>query len=306
MMHLLSCIPQDAFSPSPREVQLAAAQSPTVRRRRLGHELRALREQAGFTLDRASEELEDISAAKISRIETGKVGVRARDVEDLLNLYGVRDQQQRQNLKTLTRESRQHGWWEQFSDAMSPAQDLYIGLEAEADRIRTFEPQVVSGLFQTEAYARAILEVIWEHEPRNHIERRVALRMARQGILKKGDRFQIRSVLDETVLHRPVGGSEVLRAQLGRLTEVAQLPNVSIRILPQSVGAHPGSSGAFEIVELPPPDPPVVHVEYRSGAVYVENEEEVKLYSEIFQRLEDASMTSEQSLELITRLGEKD
>jgi transcriptional regulator with XRE-family HTH domain len=137
---------------------VAAEQSPTVRRRRVGHELRELREQADLTLDQASARLEDFSAAKISRIETAKVGVRPRDVEDLLTLYGVQDAQHRKNLITLTRESRQRGWWEQFSDAMSPSQELYIGLEAEAVLIRMFGTQVINGLFQTEAYAREVLK----------------------------------------------------------------------------------------------------------------------------------------------------
>jgi transcriptional regulator with XRE-family HTH domain len=285
---------------------VAAEQSPTVRRRRLGHELRELREEAGLTLDEAAAQLEDISAAKISRIETAKVGVRSRDVVDLLDLYGLHDTQRRENLITLTRESRQRGWWDQFTDAMSPAQDLAIGLEGEAVSIRIFSPQVVTGFFQTEAYARTVLKVVWPHESDEHVERRVALRMGRQKILQDRDRLQIHSVLEESVLHRPVGGYEVLRAQLSRLAEAAQLPQVSIRILPLSVGAHAGNDGGFEIIDLPPPDDSVVHLEYRTGAVYLENDREVSLYSDIFMRLEDAAMSSEQSLELISKLsGEK-
>jgi transcriptional regulator with XRE-family HTH domain len=283
--------------------RLAAEQSPTVRRRRLGHELRELREEAGLTLDEASAQLEDISAAKISRIETAKVGVRPRDVEDLLDVYGLHNTQRRQNLITLTREARQRGWWEQFSDAMSPLQELHIGLEVEAVCIRIFSTQVINGLFETEAYARELLNVLWMSEHPENLERRVELRMARQRILEKSDRPRIRYVLEENVLNRPVGGYEILRAQLRRLCEVAQLPNASIRVLPNWVGAHPGNDGAFQIIDLPPPDPSVVYVEYRAGGVYMEHHEEVELYSDIFKRLEDASMTAEQSLELIKRLS---
>jgi hypothetical protein len=255
--------------------------------------LRGLREQAGLTLDEASARLEDFSAAKISRIETAKVGVRPRDVEDLLNLYGLQDAQRRKNLLTLTRESRQHGWWEQFSDAIPPAFDLVIGLEAEAVLIRMFSPHFVGGLFQTEAYARALLRVNWKAESSEHLERRVELRMERQKILKERDRLKIRAVLDETVLSRPVGGSRTLRSQLGRLAELAHFPNVSIRVLPLSVGAHPGGEGAFRIIDLLPPDPAVVHLEYPGRASYLEEESEVKLYADIFERLEDAAMTSD-------------
>ena len=282
---------------------MAAPQSPTVRRRRLGHELRELRERAGLTLDEAAAQLEDISAAKISRIETAKVGTRARDVEALLDVYDLHDAQRRANLITLTRESRQRGWWEQFSDAIPPALDLAIGLEAEAVSIRIFSPHFVGGLFQTEAYARALLEANWTSESSEQLQRRVDLRMERQKILNERDRLEIRAVLDETVLRRPVGGDGTLRGQLRRLTELAHFPNVSIRVLPLSIGAHSGGEGAFRIIDLSPPDSPVVHLEYPDRAAYLEEESEVRLYANIFQRLEDASLTNEQSLELVTRLS---
>jgi transcriptional regulator with XRE-family HTH domain len=265
--------------------------------------LRELRERAGLTLDEAAAQLEDISAAKISRIETAKVGVRPRDVAALLEVYGLHDAQWRANLLTLTRESRQRGWWEQFSDAISPSQELYVGLEAEAVLIRLFSTQVISGLFQTEAYAREVLKAIWTSEPPEHIERRVQFRLARQKTLERQDGPQIRCVLEERVLDRPVGGAEILRAQLRRLTELADLPNVSIRVLPHSVGAHPGIDGAFWIVDLAPPDPSVVHVEYRAGAIYMEQEEEVNLYSDIFMSLEDIAKSSEESLALMRSLS---
>ena len=130
-----------------------------------------------ITLDEAAARLEDISAAKISRIETAKVGVRPRDVEDLLTLYGVQDAQHRKDLITLTRESRQRGWWEQFSDAIPPALDLAIGLEAEAVSICVFSPHFIGGLFQTAAYARALLEANWTSESAEQLERRVEVRM---------------------------------------------------------------------------------------------------------------------------------
>jgi transcriptional regulator with XRE-family HTH domain len=288
------------------EVRLAAGQSPTVRRRRLGHELRELRERAGLTLDEVSAQLEDFSAAKISRIETARVGVRSRDVVDLLDLYGVRDAQRRENLITLTRESRQRGWWEQFSDAIPPELDLAIGLEAEAVAIRIFSPHFVGGLLQTEAYARALLKANRPSESSEHLERRVELRMERQKVLEERDRLEVQAILDETVLRRPVGGYRTLHSQLRRLIEMAQYPNISIRVLPLRVGAHPGGEGAFRIIDLSPPDSSVVHLEYPNKAAYLEEESEVRLYAHIFERLEDASLTNEHSLELIaTKLGRK-
>jgi hypothetical protein len=284
--------------------RLAAEQSPTVRRRRLGHELHQLRDDAGLTLEVAAALLEDFSAAKISRIETAKVSARPADVAALLTAYGIKSGQRRANLITLTRESRQRGWWEEFSDAIPPELDLAIGLEAEAVSIRIFCPHFVGGLFQTRAYAKALFEGNWigEWTPEAHelLERRVKLRIERQKILKEQDRLTIRAVIDETVLRRSVGGARTFRGQLGRLGELANLPNVSIKILPLSVGAHPGGEGAFRIIELLPPDSSVVHLEYPDRASYLEKENEVRLYSDIFQRLEEISLNSEESLALIT------
>jgi len=284
---------------------VATGQSPTVRRRRLGHELHDLRERLGLTLDQAAARLEDISPAKISRIENGKVGARPRDVADLLDAYGVTEVQRRANLLTLARESRQRGWWVPFIDAMSPAQDLSIGLEAEAASLRLFNVQGVHGLLQTEAYARAVLRATWANESAEHVERRVELRMTRQEIIYQEEPPQVWSVLDESVLHRRVGGPEVLRDQLRRLVDLAGLPNVSIQVLPFASGAHAGSDGGFSIIDLPPPDPSVVYLEYRLGAVYLEHENEVDLYSTIFDQLRSRAMSSEESLACISKFARK-
>jgi transcriptional regulator with XRE-family HTH domain len=290
-----------------REVPLAAEQSPAVRRRRLGHELRELRRQAGLTLEQASAQLTGISAAKISRIETAKVGVTSRDVEHLLNIYGLDDPEQRENLKTLTRESRQSGWWQEFADAIPSELDLAINFEAEAVSIRMFSPYLVSGLFQTRAYARAILQAYWTSESEEQLERRVEVRMERQRILAESNRLEIRALLDETVLTRPVGGYQTLRNQLRRLIELANYPNISIRLLPLSVGAHPGGEGYFRIIDFPPPDPSIVQFEYLNNASYIDEESVVMHYLDIFRRLESVSLPSKESLSRIEDLlGEKE
>jgi transcriptional regulator with XRE-family HTH domain len=290
-----------------REVHLAVEQSPPVRRRRLGHELRELRRQAGLTLEQASAQLTAMSAAKISRIETANVSVTPRDVERLLDVYGLDDPERRENLKTLTRESRQPAWWREFADAIPPELDRAIGLEAEAVSIRIFSPHFVAGLFQTDAYARAILEAYWTSESKEQLERRVEVRMERQKILTERKRLRIRAVIDETVLSRPVGGDETLRGQLRRLIELANSPNVSIRVLPLSVGAHPGGEGPFRIIDLRPPDPSVVDFEHPNTLSYIDEASEVRLYLDIFNRLEKASLPSKQSLAKIeSLLGRED
>jgi hypothetical protein len=254
-------------------------------------------------LEQASEAVDDISPAKISRIETGRVSARPSDVDALLTAYRITDKQHRANLLTLTRESRQRAWWGQFSDVMLPGQDVLIGLETEAVFIRIFSPNVVSGLFQTEQYARALLAADLFSKSPSHLERRIALRLERQKILNDPDRLKVHAVIDESVLYRPVGGSEVLRAQLRRLIDFAQSSNISIRVLPISIGAHVGSEGAFRILDLAL-DPPVVHIEHPVGATYVETDEGVGIYRKIFGRLERAALTSRQSISLIKKISE--
>jgi transcriptional regulator with XRE-family HTH domain len=262
----------------------------------LGQELRQLRKEAGLTLEQTAAKLRDMSAAKISRIETAQVAVTPRDVERLLNIYGLDDTNRRENLKILTRESRQPGWWEEYADAIPSDLDLAINFEAEAVRIRMFNPSFVAGLFQTRAYARALLKAFWTSESDEQIERRVEVRMERQRILTERKRLRIRAVIDETVLNRPVGGAETLREQLRRLIELARFPNVSIRVLPLSVGAHAGGEGYFRIVDFRPPDPSIVQFERPKKDAYIHEESEVRLYLDIFNRLEKASLPSNQSI----------
>jgi transcriptional regulator with XRE-family HTH domain len=290
-----------------REVHLAAEQSPPVRRHRLGHELRELRRQAGLSLQQVSAQLTDMSAAKISRIETAKVSVTPRDVERLLKIYGLDDPERLEDFKTLTRESRQPAWWQEFADAIPTELDRAIGLEAEAVSIRMFSPYFVTGLFQTDAYARKLLEVNWPLESQEQLDRRVEVRMERQKILTERKRLRIRAVIDETVLSRPVGGDEILHGQLRRLIQLASSSNILIRVLPRTVGAHPGGEGAFRIIDLRPPDDSVVHFEHPTGAAYLDKESEVRLYSEIFRRLEKKSLPIRQSLARIKYyLGERE
>jgi transcriptional regulator with XRE-family HTH domain len=169
-------------------------QSPTVRRRRLGQELRQLREAARLTIDEVAERLE-VSPAKISRIETGRVSVRPRDVSDLLDQYEIQGTL-RDNLLSLAREARQQGWWHSYNDVLSEGTDTFVGLEAEAEAIRLYEVQFVPGLLQTSEYARAVLRAHYRSKPPEQIERRVELRMARQRLVIEQNNTRIWAVLD--------------------------------------------------------------------------------------------------------------
>jgi transcriptional regulator with XRE-family HTH domain len=278
-----------------------AAQSPTVRRRRLGQELRQLREDAGLTCEEVGERLE-WSGAKVSRIETARVGVRPRDVGDLLDLYKVTDKQHRDNLLTLTREARQRGWW--YGGALPEGFNTWVSLEAEATSFRVYDMHVANGLLQTEDYARAVLRSVWVAETAEQIERRVALRMKRQQALTREENpLHLWAVIDEAVLHRRVGGPAVLRAQLRHLVEESEKPHITLQVLPFSAGAHVGVDGPFTIAELAAPDSEVVSIEYRLGGLYLEQDDEVRQYARIFDRLRATAMSPDESVELMAKLA---
>src|SRR5215216_5098427 len=203
-----------------------SSRTPTIRRRRLAAELRRLREAAGLTIDQVAEALE-CSSSKISRIETEQVSATPRDVRDMLSLYGV-EGQQRDALLQVSREARQKGWWFQYRDL--PEATL-VGLEAAASSLRIWEPIRIPALFQTREYARASLRAVRPTLNAEDIERRVELRLARQGLLVHDNPPELWAVLDEAALQRPVGGHDVMANQLKRLIEAAELPNVTLQLL---------------------------------------------------------------------------
>ncbi|RJL26533.1 helix-turn-helix domain-containing protein [Bailinhaonella thermotolerans] len=273
--------------------------SPTVRRRRLGIELRRLREAAGLTCEEVGERLE-WSASKVSRMETGRVRVHPRDVQDLLDLYDVRDDGVREGLVGVARESRQRGWWHVFSDVLPPWFEVYVGLEAEAESVRTFEMHVIPGLLQTEAYAQAIFRAAYRAGETGTEERRTRLRMARQEALTREPPLRLTAVIDEAVLYRCVGGPEVMRNQMARLCEAAALPNVTLQVLPLAAGAHPAMEGAFSILEFGrPEDADVVYLEHTMGGLYLERDAEVRGYGVVFEALSAAALSPEESTALL-------
>jgi transcriptional regulator with XRE-family HTH domain len=278
-------------------------QSPTVRRRRLGEELRQLRDAAGLTIEEVAQRLE-VSPTKISRIETGRVSVRPRDVSGLLDQYEIYGSH-RDNLLTLTREARQQGWWHSYSDVLSEGIDIWIGLETEAQAIRTFEVQVVNGLLQTSEYARAVSRAYYRSEPHEQIERRVKLRMARQQLVIEQNNTPICAVLDEAVLRRRIGPPELMQSQYRRLLELSEENNITIQVLPLDAGVFSGVPGGFAVIQLPQPDPEVVVIEYRGGALYLERPEEVAPHAHLFDRLIATAKSPQESTSYISDLANK-
>jgi transcriptional regulator with XRE-family HTH domain len=277
--------------------------SPTVRRRRLASELRALREAAKLTCEEVAEHLE-CSASKISRVETGRVSVSPRDVRDMLALYGV-DPQQLDSLVQLARESRQKGWWHAYSDTMQPRFATYIGLEDAAAEIRTYEVNLIPGLLQTEDYARTVINAGNLTGTQEDVERRVALRMARQPMLLSGSNPpQFWAVLDEGVLHRTVGGSGLMHLQLDHLLEIADMPNVAVQVIPFTAGAHPGMGKPFVILSFPErADPDVVYLEDLTSTLYLEDVDEIDRYNVLFNHLRATALSFEESAALITSVA---
>jgi transcriptional regulator with XRE-family HTH domain len=276
---------------------MSVRHSPTVRRRRLGSELRRLREEAGLTCEQAGDHL-DCSASKISRIETARVPARAIDVQALCQLYRA-DEEQTALLVALARESKTEGWWQRFDGVLPDWFGTFVGLEAEAVGIRTYEIQLVPGLLQTEGYARALFESAELSSP-EEVEPAVAIRRSRQEILRGENPPQYWAVLSEAALHRMIGGPAIMRDQLLYLTEISELRHVTIQVIPANAGGHPGMSTPFVILSFPDrADPEVTFVDYLTGALYLEKREEVDQYNLAFNHLVAAAMPPQQSVELM-------
>jgi transcriptional regulator with XRE-family HTH domain len=257
--------------------------TPTGRRRRLGAELRRLREEAGLTIDRVAEALE-CSPSKVSRIETGQVSATPRDVRDILGLYRV-DDARLEAMVQVAREARQRGWWQKFVDVPDGV-PAYVGLEAAATSIDVYMSLIVPALLQTPDYARAVIAAVRPDLPASEIDRRVELRLRRQELLEQERPPVMRVLLDDTLLRRPVGGPAVLAAQRRRLLADADRPAITIQVLEVAAGAHAGMDGPFTIFGFPAPaERDVVALDSAADALYLEGPEDVARYRRVFELL---------------------
>jgi transcriptional regulator with XRE-family HTH domain len=275
--------------------------SPTIRRRRLGFELRRHREAAGITIDVVADRL-GCSPSKVSRIETGHTSASPGDVQHILDIYGVAASVTAE-LVQIAREARQKGWWHPYSTVLTSA---YVGLETAARSIRAYEPQVVPGLLQSEEYAIALIRGARLEDTDQEIEQRVRVRMQRQALLIQDDPIDLRVVLDEAVLSRPVGGDAVMLDQLAKLIEAARLPSVTLQILPFAAGAHAGMDGSFVILEFEEEgDTDVVFIDNATGGLFLEKSEELGKYIPLFDTIRSAALPPEESIEMIEMLVEE-
>ncbi|WP_163549652.1 helix-turn-helix domain-containing protein [Candidatus Frankia nodulisporulans] len=278
---------------------MATSGGPTVRRRRLGAELRRLRESAGVSVDEVCQLLR-CSISKVSRMENGRVPVRTRDVSDLLDLYGVAKGEQHDALMALARDSRRHGWWHSYHDVVPTWFEIYIGLEGDATSIQVYESQLVHGLLQTSDYARQVLRADDPEVAAEEIDRKIALRMDRQHRLTAPNHPRLWVILDEAVLRREIGGRAVMREQLEFIAKRSELPNVTIQVIPFDVGAHAGLGSAFSILGFPDSeDHEVVYIEEAAGSLYIERVAEVRRYKLKMDHLLAAALRPEESVQMI-------
>lgn len=276
--------------------------NPTVRRRRLAGELIRLRVSSGKTREQVAELL-DCHVAKISRIETGRSGVRVSDLRKMLEFYGATGDDV-EALVALTQQAGQRGWWQPFSDVLPQGFDAYVAFEQVAQKVATFQALLVPGLLQTEAYAHAVSQAWWPTTGPGEMEQRIRVRLERQQILTRGDDAPlVWAVLDEAVLRREIGSNETRREQLRRLLEVGELPNVEVQVIPFSSGPHASLDGAFGILTFPDArDQAVVHLETLVGSLFLEETREVDRYSLVFDHLRASALGRPETTALIEQM----
>ena len=279
--------------------------SPTAPRMILGSHLRRFREAAGITPEQAGYRIR-ASRSKISRMENGRVGFKERDVADLLTLYGVTDSETRSSVLSLVGLAGAAGWWSHYDEVLPGWFEPYLGLESAASLIRSFELQFVPGLFQTEDYAHAVVMLGPAAVPGQETDRRVALRLKRQGLLTRPDPPRIWAVVDEGVLWRPIGGRPVMRGQLSRLAEITDLPNVTLQVMPFGRGGHAAAGGSFSMLRFDETDvPDMVYIEQLASAVYLDKREDVDLYAGVMDRLGAKALTPSQTRSFLARIRDK-
>ena len=284
---------------------MSVSAGPTVRRRRLGSELRRLRESQSIKLEEVAERL-GLAPSTLSRIETGKAPTRTVYLNSMFEFYGVDDPGQRQILLEMAREGHRKGWWAVWDGVLPTGFGIYVGLEAEAASLRVYEAQVMHGLLQTEDYARAVMSTVRRRQTPDEIDRLVRLRMQRQEVLTRANPLELWIILDEAVLRRMEGPSDVMREQLEHLYEASQWPKVTVQVLTFGSGLHPGMGGPFAIIEFPERfDPDVVYTEGVTGQAYMEERDrEVRARSETFDLLRATALPPAESALLIRSISE--
>jgi transcriptional regulator with XRE-family HTH domain len=281
------------------------AASPTVLRRRLGQELRNLRESKKLTAAQVAKSL-GWSESKVSRIEGGKSPLSDKDAKLLLNEYGVQDSQEIRQFVDLVRRSRQNGWWHSYGDALPEWFKPYLGFEADAAQMLIYETELVHGLLQTERYAQSVIRSMSQAPSADEVDRRASARLQRKEILTRDSPPKVWVVLNEAVIHRVVAARDVMREQLSHLAEVVENnPNVTVQILPFEAGAHASMGYSFSILSFEDTPGSLVYSEQLTSAVYLDKTSDVSRHEEIFQQLVAASTRPDSSVAWLKETAER-
>lgn len=271
--------------------------SPTVRHRRLGRELRRLRESAGISPESAAHQL-GWSRPKLNRIENARTMPSPADVGHACDLFGA-DSATKAGLIQLCKEAAQRGWWTAYSDVLAGS---YVALEAEAIAIRIWEPLLIPGLLQSEAYAHAVIRAARPAIDENEVKRRVEARIARKITLLGAEAPSFHAIVDEYALRRPIKPSGVMAAQLGDILQVMEWPNITVQVVPLHTGMHGGLEGAFSVLSFDQEDPDVGYVGCPGGELYVEAADQVHNLTLTFERLAQIALSPEESSALISTI----
>ncbi|MEV6104087.1 helix-turn-helix transcriptional regulator [Streptomyces sp. NPDC051940] len=276
---------------------MASNVNPTVRRRRLGMELRRLRELKGMTAEEVADRLL-VSQSKISRLENGRRSISQRDVRDLCNVYDVEDHRVVDSLMQMAKDSRQQGWWHAFGDM---PYSVYIGLETDASSLRVYESLIIPGLLQTRDYAEAVIRGALPEVTQPDMEKRVEVRMRRQERIREAENpLRLWVVMDESALRREVGSKAVMREQLDHLVDLSQRPHITIQVIKFSMGAHPGVTGQYAILEFPDAaDSSVVYLEGVTSDLYLEKANDVQNYSMMYEHLRAQALSANETRKFI-------
>jgi transcriptional regulator with XRE-family HTH domain len=282
---------------------VAPRPSPAARRRRLAAALRQMRESRNLSCADAGRAV-GWSESKVSRIETGRVGIRQPDLERLLDLYNVAGPE-RAALLALRRQATHRGWWHSYADALPGWFEDFVGLEDGAKSKLTYDNQLVPGLMQTGDYAAAVTRAARPWADDDEVERQLAARTTRQALLTTADPLQVWAVLDEAVLRRRVGGPATMRAQLHRLRELAAFPNVTLQVLPFDAGAHASMGTSFALLQFPEPaDSAIVYIEDHTSSQYLETPADIERYTLVFDHLRASALSPARSAEFIAQVGD--
>jgi transcriptional regulator with XRE-family HTH domain len=283
---------------------MADSASPLVLRRRLRTELRNARQEKNLTQEQVATAMV-WSPSKMIRIENAASSISINDLKALLQLYGITDEKQTAELVALAREARKRTWWRSYSNIAPSSLIELIDYESAASSVRQFEITYIPGILQTEEYARAVLDNFYGDTPHSErVNALVELRTKRWDQLNREDAPRFSFILDEPIIHRLVGGPSVMRRQLRRLSDVAELPNVTIEIVPLTAGLHAGTNGPFEIIQLA--DASDEYVVYLEGArnEISDDPNETRRYLERFKRIKEVSLGPADSVPLLRKTAD--